>query len=202
MLKFYTYNTINGQAIAIALSEMGINHQTIEVDLLKGENRSSEFLKLNPSGRIPVVVDEHGGESTVVSQVGAILIYLAERSGQFIPAKPKERAQVLEWLFFQLTDISVNVFNNFYLKSLVKPNHPEAANVLKQRAISFYQVFDSQLQQHEYVAGDELSIADFASFPVVRRLSESADINSLPNLLRWYQQLTSRPAIKSIYKNT
>lgn len=202
MLKFYTYNTFNGQAVAIALLEMGIEHETIVVDLHKGENKSPEFLKLNPSGRIPVIVDEWSSETTVISQVGAILIYLAERSGLFLSPKPEIKAKTLEWLFFQLTDISTNVFNNLYLKSLIKPRQPDAADFLKKRAISFYQLFDKQLQQHDFIAGNELSIADFATYPVVHRFIETADIKGLPNVMRWYQKLSQRPAIRRVIFKT
>ncbi len=202
MLKFYTYKTINGEAVSIALAEMAIEHECINVDLFKGENRLPDFLALNPSGRIPVVVDEGAnGELIVVDQTGAILLYLAEKTGQFLPVKIEQKAKVMTWLFFQLTDISPNIFNNFYLKSLIKPNHPEAADILKARAVGFYQYFDSQLSRSTYLAGEETSISDFATFPVVHRLSDLEAIKEFKNISRWYQQMCQRPAIKSVFSD-
>ena len=202
MLKFYTYKTINGEAVELALIEMGIDHQKVNVDLFAGEQRSAEFLKINPSGRIPCIEHEVNGDTTTVSQTGAILIYLAEFSGKFLPKDTAKKAKVLEYLFFQLTDISINVFNNFYLKSLIKPPHAEAAEVLKDRALSFYQVFNERLQHHKYIAGNDISIADFATFPVVHRLIDSEDIQKLEKLVQWHQTLCQRASIVSIYQLT
>lgn len=202
MLKFYTYNTFNGQAIAIALGEMKLKHETIQVDLLKGNHRKPEFLKINPSARIPVIVDKlESGKTHVVSQTGAILVYLAEKTGQFLPDNPVSKAKVLQWLFFQLTDISTNVFNNFYLKSLVKPSQIESAEMLKDRGVSFYGEFNQQLQSHEFVAGHQLSIADFATYPVVHRLTKESTIQEMDHLMRWHHDMSQRPVIKSLFQN-
>ena len=197
MIDLYTYNTFNGQAVAMALEEMQLEYRLIVVDLIKKEQLNPEFLKINPSGRIPVVVDHCGEQPLVISQTGAILIYLAEKSGCLLPENLIHKAKVLEMLMFQLTDISTNLFNNFYLKSLVTPNQTDAGNMLKQRAMSFYSVFDFELSKHSYLASNEISIADLACFPMVDRLQKEESIQSLRHLQRWYKMMKNRPAVLS-----
>lgn len=192
MIDFYTYGTFNGKAVAIALEEMAVEYQMYSVDLMQAEQRSESFLALNPSGRIPVIVDRSTEPATTITQTGAILIYLAEKTGLLLPQQPREKAKVLEWLMFQLTDISCNVFNNFYLKSLVSPNHPAAGEVLKQRAIKFYQIFEQQLSTSRYLVGEQLSIADVVTFPVVDALKDHLIIHTNPALMKWYQTLSQK----------
>ncbi len=192
MIDFYTYGTFNGKTVAIALEEMAVEYRTVVVDLIQGEQRSSSFLALNPSGRIPVIVDHATQPVTTISQTGAILIYLAEKTGLLLPQNSSEKAKVLEWVMFQLTDISTNVFNNFYLKSLVSPKQPEAGELLKQRAIKFYQIFEHQLSTSRYLVGDQLSIADVVAFPVVDALREQLLNDHNPCLKKWYETLLQR----------
>jgi GST-like protein len=197
MIDFYTYNTFNGQAVAMALEEMQLEYRLIVVDLVKKEHLNPEFLMLNPSGRIPVVVDHCGEKPLVISQTGAILIYLAEKTGCLLPKNIIHKAKVLEMLLFQLTDISTNLFNNFYLKSLVTPKQTTAGDMMKQRAITFYSVVDFELSKHSYLGSNELSIADLACFPVVERLQKEESIQSLTHLQRWYKIMKNRPGVLS-----
>ncbi len=197
MIDFYSYGTINGQAVALTLEELSLDYRLIPVDLMRGAHRQPEFLALNPSGRIPVIIDHDAGTETplVISQTGAIMIYLAEKAGRLLSNNTALRARTLEWLCFQLTDISTNVFNNFYLKSLVKPQQETAGDMLKQRAVDFYHVFDQQLFDQRYIVGDELSIADLATYPVVNRLRTELQEVGVSHLLRWHDEMAQRPSV-------
>lgn len=197
MIDFYTYNTFNGQAVAIALKEMALEHRTIVIDLTQGEQKQPEFLSINPSGRIPVIVDHSTQPKITLCQTGAILIYLAEKTGLLLPQESHEKAKVLEWMMFQLTDISPNVFNNFYLKCLVSPKQPEAANYLKQRSVDFYSLFEQQLSASRYLVGDHLSLADVVAFPVVEVLKGSLSGSDYPAVMKWHAFLSERLAFHS-----
>ena len=192
MIDFYTYRTLNGQAVKITLELMNAPYKTHVVDLLKGEQRRPEFLAINPSGRIPVIVDEVSGQRVKISQTGAILIYLAEQNKQLLPTEITLRAHVLQWMQFILTDISTNVFNNFHLKALVSPKQPEAGEMLKQRAINFCDEIESQLMKNKYIVGDELSLADVVAYPAVAQLHKDLLNEKHPNIIRWFKQLSEQ----------
>ena len=198
VIDFYTFGTINGQAVAIALEELGIKYQLKWVDLLQGEQKSKNFLQINPAGKIPVIVnhgDKLNDSPVVVTQTGAILIYLDEQFGQFKSLSLESKTSVLEWLFFKLTDISVNYFNNFYLKVLVTPKQREAAAFLKQRIIDSYHVFDKKLAESEFLTGENLTVADMASFPVVDAMVKKNELDSYSHLNRWHQMMSTRTAV-------
>ena len=198
MIDFYTFKTFNGQQISIALEELGLEYTVHKIDLFKGEQHEPSFLKINPSGRIPAIVDHSTKISTgriVVSQSMAILIYLAEKSHKLLSKEPEERAKTIEWLAFQVTDISTNIFNSFFLKSLIKVPQLEASKILRQRALSFYKVFDQQLHNTEYLTGDNYTIADISSFAVVNSIISEIPTEKYRNLNRWYQSISKRPAV-------
>ena len=195
VIDFYTYPTVNGKAVAITLEAVALPYQTHLVDLTKGQQYETSFKQINPSGRIPVIVDHVNEKPLVVTQTGAIMIYLAEQTGQYLGRNSQEKAQILSWLCFQLTDITTNFFNNFYLKSLVSPKQPEAGEMLKQRALKFYHEFDQQLADNPFIAGDSLSLADMAAYPVVSALQEVLAELSMPHLMRWFQDMSQNTAV-------
>jgi GST-like protein len=197
MIDLYTYNTFNGQQISIALEEMNLEYNVHKIELFEGEQRSDSFLKINPSGRIPAIIDHQCGdnESLNLSQTMAILIYLADKSGQFIADKAADRAKTIEWLSFQSADISTNIFNSFLLKSLIKIPQPETAQILRQRAKKFYRVFDRQLAKTEYLVNNNYSIADISSFTVVNSIHTELPMDEYKNLNRWHQSISKRPAV-------
>ncbi|MFK8013451.1 MAG: glutathione S-transferase family protein [Marinicellaceae bacterium] len=127
MIDLYTYKTINGQNIVIALEEMQLDYNLHIINLMKGEQTNPEFLKLNPSGRIPTIVD-HSQELTL-NQSSAILIYLAEKSGSLLSNNATQKAKTIEWMMFHATDLAPNLFNNFYLKVLIKEPQPIATHL-------------------------------------------------------------------------
>ena len=193
MIDLYTYGTINGQNIVIALEEMQLEYNLHKVDLMKGAQRAPEFLKLNPSGRIPVIVDHDNG--LVLTQSSAILIYLAEKSGKLLTSETCLKAKTLEWMMFHASDLAPNIFNNFYLKALIKEPQPVAAQYIKDRYLNLYQYFDKQLAKHEFLDGNDYSIADIAAYPSIHRLIDAFKELEYSNILRWYQQMKQRPAV-------
>lgn len=193
MIGLYTYATINGQNIVIALEEMQLEYNLHKVDLMKGEQQKPEFLKLNPSGRIPTIIDHEN--NLVLTQSSAILIYLAEKSGQLLSTDACLKAKTLEWMMFHASDLAPNLFNNFYLKALIKEPQPVAAQFIKDRYLNLYQYIDKQLSEHEFLNGCDYSIADIAAYPAIDRLQDSFDELKYTNINRWHQQLSQRPAV-------
>lgn len=197
MIDLYTYGTPNGWRASIMLEETGLEYSVHKVDLMAGQQSQPEYLQINPTGRIPAIVDHDAeeGEALVLSQSAAILLYLAEKTGRLLPANPAAKASVLEWLLFHAADITPTGFNAFYLSSRVKPAHPEAAKVLLQRNLDFYRYFDQRLADHEYLAGDSYSIADIAALPAVVSRQEVL-FERYPHIHRWCDALLARPAVQ------
>ena len=194
MITLYTASTFNGQRVSIMLEETGLPYSVHAIDLIEGDQRQPEFLKLNPSGRIPVLVDHDNAEAEplVLTQSIAILQYLAEKTGKLMPDSLSARARVYEWMHFHAVDIGSTVFSAFYLQRLSSPKQIEAAEQLRNRVHEFYRYFDEQLAEHEFLAGS-YSIADITALPVV--ISQEQKLAEYPNLTRWVQQLEQRPAV-------
>ncbi len=193
MIDFYTFATWNGKRVAIMLEETGLDYQVHEVDLMKGEHKQAEFLGINPSGRIPTIIDNDVDNGLIVTQSAAILVYLAEKSGLFLPQETVARTRVMEWLFFHATDISPTMFDSFFLTKRCEPNQLEAAKFLDQRIFELYKNFDDQLAKNEFIAGDHYSIADIAIFPTI---NDEALLVSYANIKRWHIQVAKRIAVQ------
>ncbi|NOQ76746.1 MAG: glutathione S-transferase family protein [Methylococcaceae bacterium] len=195
MINLYTANTFNGQRVSIMLEEIELPYKAHKVDLAKGEQRQAEFLQLNPSGRIPVLVDQAEGdvEPLVITQSTAILQYLAEKSGKLLPESIQLRAKVYEWMNFHAIDIGSVIFSAFYLQQRCSPRQIEAAEILRKRVVELYTFFDQQLSEHEFIAGDDYSIADITALPVV--ITQEQKLTEYSHLNRWLQQLKQRPAV-------
>jgi glutathione S-transferase len=176
------------------LEETGLPYSVHAIDLIKGDQRQPEFLKLNPSGRIPVLVDHDNAEAEplVMTQSTAILQYLAEKTGKLIPDSLSARARVYEWMHFHAVDIGSTIFSAFYLQRRISPRQIEAAEQLRNRVHELYRYFDEQLTVHEFLAGG-YSIADVTALPVV--ISQEQKLVEYPGLTRWVQQLKQRPAV-------
>lgn len=195
MIDLYTASTFNGQRVSIMLEETGLTYTSHRIELAKGEQHQSDFLKLNPSARIPILVDHDTGISQpfVLTQSVAILQYLAEKSGQFLPESLTERARVYEWMHFHAIDIGSTLFNAFYLQRRTKPRQEQAAEKLRHRVHELYHFFDQQLAENEFLAGARYSIADITALPVV--MTQEQTLAEYPNLTLWLQQLKQRPAV-------
>ena len=195
MIDLYTSNTPNGYKVSIMLEELKLPYNVIAVDLVKREQKKAEYLKLNPNGRIPTIVDREK-ENFVVFESGAILIYLAEKTGQFLPEQPEKRSVVLQWLMFQMGGIGPmqGQAHVFYRYAPEKIEY--AINRYQKETFRLYQVLDDQLKENEYLA-DDFSIADIAAWPWVRRHRwAGVEIEKLFNLRRWMENLENRPAFQ------
>ena len=177
------------------LEELKLPYNVIPVDLVKKEQKKAKYLKLNPNGRIPTIVDREN-ENFVVFESGAILIYLAEKTGQLLPEKPEKRSKVLQWLMFQMGGIGPmqGQAHVFYRYAPEKIKY--AINRYQKETLRLYQVLDNQLKENKYLA-DDFSIADIATWPWVRRHRWAGiEIKNLFNLRRWMENLENRPAFQ------
>ncbi|MBP5099344.1 glutathione S-transferase family protein [Pseudomonas protegens] len=195
MIDLYTAATPNGHKVSILLEELGLPYEVHALSFDKKEQKAPAFLKINPNGRIPAIVDRDNGDFPVFES-GAILVYLAERTGQLLPADPKGRSQVMQWLMFQMGGVGpmqgqANVFFRYFPEKL-----QGAIDRYQHETRRLYEVLDSRLQQAEYLAGD-YSIADIATFPWVRGHEWSGvSVQGLPALQRWMAALEARPAVQ------
>lgn len=196
MIDLYTANTFNGQRVSIMLEEIELPYNAHNIDLKNGEQKQSDFLQLNPSGRIPVLVDksEDGSAPLIITQSTAILQYLSEKTGKLIPKSLQQRAKVYEWMHFHAIDIGSVIFSAFYLQRRSSPKQITAAKLLRNRVHELYKYFDQQLAQQEFLAGDFYSIADITALPAV--ISQEKKLTDYSNLARWSQQLKQRAAVQ------
>ncbi|GGW83478.1 glutathione S-transferase family protein [Alteromonas halophila] len=195
MIDLYTAATPNGWKASVALEEMGLDYTVHSINLMQGEQKKPEFLALNPNGRIPVIVDGDAN-GTIVFESGAIMIYLAEKTGQFLPESGPARSQVLQWLMFQIGGVGpmmgqANVFHR-YLEERI----PTAIDRYQNEVRRLFTVLDSHLTDFEYLAGD-YSIADMANWCWVRTYEWSGvSVDGLEHLQRWKNSIEARPAAR------
>ncbi|GIW41830.1 MAG: thiol:disulfide oxidoreductase [Candidatus Binatia bacterium] len=195
MIELYTAPTPNGWKVSIALEEMELPYTVRPIDLLEGEQKQEWYLELNPNGRIPTIVD-HDNDDFVVFESGAILLYLAEKTGKLIPSDPKGRSRVVQWLMFQMGGIGpmMGQANVFYRYAPVKLDY--AIQRYQRECRRLFEVLDRQLGKHEYLAG-EYSIADIANWSWVHTYEWSGvSVEGLTNLQRWLDAIAARPAVQ------
>lgn len=198
MIELYTANTPNGHRVELMLEEIGLLYSNQVLSLAKGEHRTDNFRKLNPAARIPIFIDHNptDDEPFILTQTTAILLYLAEKAGRLLAGSARDRARVLEWLSVDATDMAPTRFDAFWL---ALNEHDEAAQLLRERALEYYRLYDRQLASHEYLGGDEYSVADVAAYPWARAMAHPNAVE-LPNLCRWKQQLSQRPACRKVFQ--
>ena len=197
MIDLYTATTPNGQKIHIMLEEAGLEYETIWVDINKGDQFAPEFLAISPNNKIPAIVDHDGpgGEPVSVFESGAILLYLAEKTGQFMPTDARERLVVLEWLFWQMGAFGPMLGQSHHFNRYAPERIKYAMDRYTNEATRLYNVLDKRLDEREYVAGD-YSIADMAIFPWCRLYKrQGQDIENFPNVKRWFEHVAARPAV-------
>ncbi len=194
MIDLYTAPTPNGWKASIMLEELGVPYTVKPVDLSRGAQLQPDYLKLNPNGRIPTIVDHDNG-GFAVFESGAILIYLAEKFGKFLPADVNGRSSVIQWLMFQMGGIGpmqgqANVFFRYWPKKI-----PEVIDRYQHETRRLYQVLDTRLAGREYLC-DAFSIADIANVTWVHiHKWAGVEIDDLPNLKAWLKRLRQRPAL-------
>jgi GSH-dependent disulfide-bond oxidoreductase len=193
-LDLYTSPTPNGHKISIALEELGLPYRVHAIDLGAKDQKKPEFLAMNPNGRIPVLVDREAGDFAVFES-GAILIYLAEKTGKLLPADAKGRSIALQWLMFQMGGVGpmmgqANVFFRYFPEK-IQP----AIDRYQNESRRLFEVLNTRLEQAEYLAG-EYSIADIATWPWVRIHDwTGVSVEGLPHLARWLKAIGDRPAV-------
>jgi GST-like protein len=194
MIELFTAATPNGWKISIALEEMALPYTLRPLSLSKLEQKEEWFLKINPNGRIPAIIDHDNGDFAVFES-GAILIYLAEKTGMFLPTEPKARSRVLQWLMFQMGGVGpmmgqANVFFRYAPEKI-----PYAIERYQREVCRLFEVMERQLAANEYIAGNEYSIADIALWSWIAGYSWSGiSVEGLPQLTRWMDLIGTRPA--------
>ncbi len=197
MIDLYTWTTPNGRKVSIFLEELGLPYRAIAVDIGKGEQFTPDFLAISPNNKIPAIVDNDNGLSLMES--GAILTYLAEKTGRFLPSETKTRFKVLEWLNWQMGGFGPILGQAHHFLR----NNPGLSAYAEERFAKetqrLYGVLDRRLTGRAYVA-DELSIADFAIWPWASRHEwHRIDLNDFPNVRRWYLAMAERPSVQRGY---
>ena len=194
MIDLYYWPTPNGHKISIMLEECGLEYQVRPVDIGAGDQFAPEFLAISPNNRIPAIVDSDSGVS--VFEGGAILVYLAEKAGRFLPTDTPQRFDVLQWLFWQAGGLGPMAGQLSHFVNYVQEDVPYAHKRYANEYDRLLAVMDVRLRNRDFLAGD-YSIADIASFPWVlpyRRFGN--DLDNFPNLRRWFDTLKERPAVQ------
>lgn len=193
MIDLYTAGTPNGYKVSIALEELELDYELHSIDLAADEQKTPAFLQINPNGRIPAIVDRDE-DDFVVFESGAVLIYLADKTGQLLPQDPKKRSEVIQWLMFQMGGIGpmqgqANVFFRYFDEKI-----PVVIERYQKECRRLFEVLDRRLEDREFIC-NEFSIADIATWPWTRGYKWSGvDIDGLEKLQRWSQTMYDRPA--------
>ncbi|HVI49642.1 MAG TPA: glutathione S-transferase N-terminal domain-containing protein [Candidatus Sulfotelmatobacter sp.] len=197
MIDLYTWGTPNGRKISVLLEELGQPYRVIPVDITKNEQFRPEFLAVSPNNKIPAITDPDGpgGQPLHLFESGAILVYLAEKHGRFLPKEGRGRAHTLQWLMWQMGGFGPMLGQAHHFRRFAPEQVPYAINRFTKETERLYGVLETQLGQTDYVAG-EYSIADMAIYPWTQRHDwQGIDLSLYPNIERWRTKLAARPAV-------
>jgi GSH-dependent disulfide-bond oxidoreductase len=198
MIDLYTWTTPNGRKVSILLEELGLPYQIHAVDITKDEQFRSDFLAISPNNRIPAIVDRDTGISLMES--GAIMLYLADKTGRLIPPDGEARYRVIEWLMWQMGGIGPMLGQVHHFSRSNKGMAPYAEERFAKEAHRLYGVLDRRLADREFVA-DAYSIADIALWPWISRFDwQKIDLRQYPSVKRWYEAIAQRPAVRKGYE--
>lgn len=198
MIDLYSWATPNGQKISIALEEMGLAYNLHLVNIGANEQFAPDFLAISPNNRIPGLVDHDGPDQQPISlfESGAILCYLAEKTGKLMPDNPRGRADVMQWLMWQMAGFGPMLGQAHHFTLHAKEKSPYGRQRYYKEANRLYGVLDRRLATREFVAGTDLSIADIAIFPWTRTVErQGVDLQDYPHVVRWRKMLINRPAV-------
>ena len=198
MIDLYTFGTPNGRKISIMLEEVGLSYKAHRVDIGRDEQFHPAFLEISPNNKIPAILDTDGpgGEPISIFESGAILIYLAEKTGLFLPAEPRARLDVLQWLMFQMGGVGPMFGQANHFIKFASEKVPYAMERYRNEAMRLLGVMNTRLGDVEYLAGD-YSIADIATWPWVMRAEwYDTDWSLYPNTRRWFDAIAARPAVE------
>ena len=203
MIDFYFWTTPNGYKVLVFLEETGIPNRIVPVNISKGEQFEPEFLRISPNNKMPAIVDNSLGESGVpisLFESGAILLYLAEKTGRFLPQDLAGRVEVLQWLFWQMGGLGPMLGQNLHFGQYAPEKIPYAIDRYVNETSRLFHVLDKRLTDREFIAGD-YSIADMASYPwVFKHPYLQLPLEDFPNLERWFKTIEQRPAVTRAYQ--
>jgi len=203
MIDLYYWPTPNGHKVTMFLEEVGLPYTIKPVNIGKGEQFDPGFLKIAPNNRMPAIVDHapaDGGAPITLFESGAILLYLAEKTGRFIPADVHGRAEVLQWLFWQMGGLGPMAGQNHHFTQYAPEEVPYAINRYVNETNRLYGVLDRRLADRPFVAGEAYSIADMAIYPwIVPHERQRQNLDDTPNLKRWFNAIAERPGTKAAY---
>ena len=199
MIELYFWPTPNGLKISVFLEEAGLEYRVVPINIQKGAQFSPEFLQIAPNNRIPAIIDHTpcgGGEPLTVFESGAILMYLAEKTGRYLPKDSRLRVQAIEWLMWQMGGLGPMLGQNHHFNRYAPEEVPYAVRRYTNETLRLYAVLDRRLQGRDFIA-EEYSIADMAAHPWVSRYEwHKTDIDRFPQVKRWYEGILLRPAVR------
>ena len=203
MIDLYYWPTPNGHKVTMFLEEAGLPYRLVSVNIGAGEQFTPDFLKISPNNRMPAIIDHEpadGGEPISVFESGAILVYLAEKSGAFLPADVRGRNTVMEWLFWQVAGLGPMAGQNHHFSRYAPEKIPYAIERYVKETNRLYGVLNRRLQGRPYLAGDDYSIADMAAYPwIVPWAAQQQNLDDFPELKRWFESIGARAATKLAY---
>jgi GSH-dependent disulfide-bond oxidoreductase len=199
MIDLYALTSPNVQKIFLMLEECGLPYKQINVDVWKGEQFKPEFLKVNPNGKVPAIVDHDGpgGKPYPVFESGAILMYLADKTGKFLPTDARARFDALQWMMFQMCNVGPMFGQFVHYKMFAPPGNEYSTSRYGTQMMRLYDVMEKRLGEAPYLGGADYTIADIATFPWTRtRGNWGVNDADYPNLARWFKAISERPAVK------
>jgi len=195
-IHLYTAPTMNGWKPLIFLHEAGVEYEMTAIDFSKKEQKAPAYLKINPNGRIPAIVDR-GNNNFAVFESGAILWYLAEKYGKFLPGDPNMRSETLQWLMFQMGGVGPMMGQAMFFQRIAKPNGDDVPYAIKRyvdESRRLLEVLDTRLEGRDWLAGEDYSIADMATYPWARSYFwATVSVEGLDNLNAWFERIDARP---------
>ena len=203
MIDVYSWPTPNGHKIHIMLEECGLNYRAIPIDIAAGDQFKPEFLAISPNNKIPAIVDADGpdGKPIALFESGAILVYLAGKTGRFLGQTDREKYQTLQWLMFQMAGLGPMLGQAHHFRIYAPEKIDYAYDRYTNEAKRLYQVLEKQLSNQAYLAGESYTIADIASFPWARSAAnQGIDWNDYPNTKRWFDKINERAAVQKALK--
>lgn len=199
MITLYTWGTPNGHKVSIALEELALPYEVRPIDITKGEQHTPDYLRLNPNGKIPVITDDEGpgGKPIILSESGAILLYLTGKTGRLMPQDLRERLEVMQWLMFQMGSVGPMLGQAHHFLRFAPDIIPYAMERYSKEAQRIYGVLETRLAGNPWLAGQDYSIADIATYPWIARHDwQGIDLKRFPSVQRWYDTIRARPAVE------
>ncbi len=199
MIDLYTWTTPNGRKVSVMLEECGLPYRAHEINIGKDEQFTPEFQAINPNGRIPAIIDSEGpdGKSITMFESGAILIYLAGKTGKFLPKSARNKYDALQWLMFQMGGVGPMFGQTHHFLRAAKEKIPYGIERYSKETRRLYGVLDKRLAHQPYLAAGEYTIADMATYPwIARHEWHEVALEEFPNVKRWFDAIGARPAVR------